>query len=154
MQLTSLGTALILLALPLVTADAQAPARPAAPASTPRVAYVQVLGADYQFQAPESAPAGIVAFNLVNRGSDLHQLAVYELPANHTLKEFLDQYHAQGLIPGWMTGVGQTSVVAPQGETFLTVRLKPGRYLLICPIPAKDGRMHTEKGMVKLFTVR
>jgi uncharacterized cupredoxin-like copper-binding protein len=102
----------------------------------------------------ETVPAGIVAFNLVNAGSDLHAMAVFELPKEHTLREFLDQYHAQGMVPAWMSGLGQTPTIAPNAETFLTVRMKPGRYILACLIPARDGRMHTEKGMVKLITVK
>jgi uncharacterized cupredoxin-like copper-binding protein len=133
-----------------------AAARPAAArtATANTVAYVRVGGADYQFEAPEAAPAGIVTFNLVNTGGDLHALAVFELPANRSVKDFLDQYHAQGMIPSFMVGVGQTTTIAPRAEAFLTARLKPGRYILACLIPARDGRMHTEKGMVKLLTVK
>jgi len=136
----------------------QAPAKPAtlrqaAPAGA-TVHYVKVVGADYAFTVQETVSAGIVAFNLVNSGSDLHAMAVFELPKEHTLREFLDQYHAQGLIPSWMTGLGQTGTIAPSTEAFLTVRMKPGRYILACLIPARDGRMHTEKGMVKLITVK
>jgi len=127
--------------------------RPATPAGT-TVQYVKVTGADYSFTMPESALAGIVAFNLVNNGSDLHAMAVFELPADHTLREFLDQYHNQGLIPNWMVSLGQTPTIAPSAEAFLTVRMKPGRYVVACLIPARDGRVHTEKGMVKMFTVK
>ena len=144
-----------------LTAQKTAPPSPAKPAAVrpvsadaQDVAYVRVLGVDYAFTSPDVAPAGIVAFNLVNAGSDLHALAVFELPANHSLREFLDQYHAQGMIPAWMIGMGQTTTIAPKSETFLTLRMKPGRYILACLIPARDGRMHTEKGMVKMLTVR
>lgn len=130
-----------------------AKSRPASNAS-PTVTYVKVLGADYAFESPDVVAAGIVAFNLVNNGADLHAMAVFELPAKHTLREFLDQYHSQGMIPAWMIGIGQTPTIAPNSETFLTVRMKPGRYILACLIPARDGRMHTEKGMVKLITVK
>ncbi len=130
-----------------------AAARPATPAGA-TVQYVKVTGADYNFTMQENASAGIVAFNLVNSGSDLHAMAVFELPADHTLREFLDQYHKQALIPAWMVALGQTPTIAPNAEAFLTVRMKPGRYIVACLIPARDGRMHTEKGMVKLFTVK
>lgn len=136
----------------------QPPARPAV-AATPRptttiVHYVLVSGADYNFAAPETVPAGIVTFNLVNNGADLHAMAVFELPADHSLRDFVDQYHAQRMIPSWMRSVGYTETLAPKAETFLTMRLTPGRYILACLIPARDGRMHTEKGMVKLITVK
>lgn len=154
--------AAVLLSLPPATnAIAQAtPAKPAAAAvSRPamaanRVTYVAVNGVDYNFSAPDQVPAGIVAFNLTNAGSDLHALALLELPAKHTLREFLDMYHSRGIIPPWMPALGQTQPIAPNQEVFLTVRMKPGRYILACLIPARDGRAHTEKGMVKMITVK
>ncbi len=151
----------IALALPLSVLGAQqsqskaAPPKPAAAApAVQSVPLVRVIGIDYSFNAPETVPAGIVTFNLVNQGSDLHAMALFELPANHSLKDFLDQYHTQGMIPAWMIGLGQTPTIAPQAEAFITARLKPGRYILACLIPARDGRMHTEKGMVKMVTVK
>jgi uncharacterized cupredoxin-like copper-binding protein len=143
---------------PIGMAGSQQPAKPATPrqvsTATPAVTYVKVIGADYAFETQDVVPTGIVAFNLVNNGSDLHQMAVFELPDKHTLREFLDQYHSMGMIPAWMIGLGQTPTIAPKAEAFLTVRMRPGRYILACIIPARDGRMHTEKGMVKLITVK
>jgi len=146
----------------LVAQQPPAKAPPAKPAAAPApaaasaapVTYVKVTGIDYSFSSQDVVPSGIVTFNLVNSGTDLHAMAVFELPANHTLKDFLDQYHSLGMIPVWMVGLGQTPTIAPQAEAFLTVRMKPGRYILACLIPAKDGRMHTEKGMVKMITVK
>lgn len=150
--------ALLLLLPQLQAARAQAaPAKTAAAqpaAAANRVSYVAVKGVDYEFAAPDQVPAGIVVFNLTNAGADLHALALLELPPNHTLREFLDMYHSKGIIPPWMPTLGQTSPIAPNQETFLTARMKPGRYILACLIPARDGRAHTEKGMVKLITVK
>jgi len=151
-----LTAALCAALVPVTSVAAQPPpakATGAKPVSVP-VAYLKVTGLDYQFESQDMVPAGIVTFNLVNNGADLHSMAVFELPVKHTLKEFLDQYHTQGLIPVWMVGMGQTATIAPNAETFLTMRMKPGRYVLACMIPARDGRMHTEKGMVKLITVK
>ena len=53
-----------------------------------------------------------------------------------------------------MPTLGQTNTIAPKQETFLTARLKPGKYVLACLIPGRDGRAHTEKGMVQLITVK
>lgn len=154
------STALIAALLPLhLVAAQQPPAKTAAPkpAATPAtapVSYVKVTGVDYEFITQDVVPSGIVTFDLMNGGADLHAMAVFELPPNHTLKDFLDQYHSQGMIPAWMTGMGQTPTIAPKSEAFLSMRMKPGRYILACLIPARDGRMHTEKGMVKLITVK
>lgn len=136
------------------TAAKVTPKAPAGVIAPPTVSYVKVNGIDYSYDVVETVAAGIVAFNLINSGADLHTMAVFELPEKHTLREFLDQYHAQGMIPAWMIGLGQTNTVAPKAEAFLTVRLKPGRYILACLIPARDGRVHTEKGMVRLITAK
>jgi uncharacterized cupredoxin-like copper-binding protein len=151
--------ALVLSLSPVRAAVSQAaPTKPAvsqpAPAPANRVTYVPVKGVDYEFSAPDQVASGIVVFNLKNAGADLHALALLELPANHTLREFLAMYHSKGIIPPWMPTLGQTGPIAANAETFLTVRMKPGRYILACLIPARDGRAHTEKGMVKLITVK
>jgi hypothetical protein len=133
-------------------ARAAAPAA-AAPMGT-RATVVRVSAIDYAFKTPATIVSGVVVFELVNDGADLHQLAVLELPANRTLAEFLETYHKKGIIPAWMPAVGQTQVIAPTQEALLALRLKPGRYILACLMPARDGRAHTEKGMVWQVTAR
>ncbi len=122
------------------------------------VGWAGTLAAQTKAATPAKPPAaaanGIVTFNLVNVGSDLHSMTLLELPATHTLREFLDMYHTKGIIPPWMPTLGQTATIAPKQETFFTARLKPGKYILACLIPGKDGRAHTEKGMVQLITVK
>ncbi len=157
MTVRRVGVVLVRLVVAMIAGSACVPsahAQPVARAAAATVAYVRVIGADYMFEAPDAAPAGIITFNLINNGSDLHAMALFELPANHTVRDFLDQYHALGMIPTWMVAKGQTPTIASKAETFLTARLRPGRYILACLIPASDGRAHTEKGMVKLITVK
>lgn len=149
--LAFLALAISALLTPL-EAQTAAPAR-RAPVAT-KVEYVVVEGADYAFKNPPSVNNGIVTFNLVNVGQDLHAMTLLELPSNHTLREFLDMYHQKGIIPPWMPTLGQTPTIAPRQEAFLTARLKPGKYILACLIPGRDGRAHTEKGMVQLITVK
>lgn len=140
---------------PLVAQGKPAPPSGSTPASAaPRAAVVRVSAIDYAFKTPATIPAGLVVFELDNDGSDLHQLAVLELPANRTLSEFLDTYHNKGIIPAWMAAVGQTQVIAAGQEALLALRVKPGRYILACLMPARDGRAHTEKGMVWQVTAR
>lgn len=156
MRFKSLLSLLSLTIFALV-APLDAQARPAAASAAPKatkVEYVLVEGADYAFKNPPTVSNGIVTFNLTNVGQDLHAMTLLELPPNHTLREFLDMYHTKGIIPPWMPTLGQTPTIAPRQETFLTARLKPGRYILACLIPGRDGRAHTEKGMVQLITVK
>lgn len=149
--------ALVSITPPALVTPLQAQARPAtanAAAKATKVEYVPVEGADYAFKNPPTVNNGVVTFNLTNVGQDLHSMTLLELPATHTLREFLDMYHTKGIIPPWMPTLGQTPTIAPRQETFLTARLKPGRYILACLIPGRDGRAHTEKGMVQLITVK
>jgi hypothetical protein len=117
-----------------------------------RVQYVRVVAQDYTFDAPATVAAGVVTFHLLNDGPDVHQLAVIELGVGHTLKEFFDAMRAKGEPPPWTVAVGMTPTIQPRHEAFLTVRLAPGRYILSCLIPAKDGRSHVEKGMSVVLT--
>lgn len=147
---------LVLLSLPALVSPlhAQVRAATASAARATKVEYVLVEGADYAFKNPPTVNNGVVTFNLTNVGQDLHSMTLLELPASHTLREFLDMYHTKGIIPPWMPTLGQTNTIAPRQETFLTARLKPGRYILACLIPGRDGRAHTEKGMVQLIAVK
>jgi len=121
--------------------------------SSERVQYARVIAQDYSFDAPTALTAGIVTFHLVNEGLDVHQLSVIEVGVGHTLKEFFDAMRAKGQPPAWTVEVGMTPTIQPHHEAFLTARLAPGRYILSCLIPAKDGRSHVEKGMSSLVTV-
>ena len=133
---------------------APAKAAPAVPAPVQKIDLVTVSGVDYAFALPQVLNAGTITFNLVNNGDDVHAMTLLQLPDNHTMRDFLDTYHRSGIIPAWMTTLGQTPTIAPKQDAFITARLKPGKYVLACLIPARDGRAHTEKGMVQSFTVK
>jgi len=111
------------------------------------IQYVRIVARDYAFDAPGTLAAGIVTFHLVNQGSDLHQLSIIELGLGHTVKEFYEAMRAKGMPPAWSVTVGMTPTIPTNSEAFLSLRLTPGRYVLACMIPAKDGRSHVEKGM-------
>ena len=133
---------------------APAVARAQAASASEHIQYALITARDYAFDAPQTINEGIVTFHLVNAGSDVHQLSVVELGAGHTIKEFFDYMRAKnGVPPSWTTTVGMTGTIATNAETFLTVRLAPGKYVLSCMIPAKDGRSHVEKGMYQYVTV-
>jgi hypothetical protein len=117
------------------------------------IQYALVTARDYIFAAPPTITAGIITFHLVNEGSDVHQLSIMEVGPGHTIKEFYDAMRVKGAPPPWTTTVGMTPTIQPNSETFLTLRLAPGRYVLSCMIPAKDGRSHVEKGMYQWVTI-
>src|SRR5262249_1682650 len=55
-------------------------------------------------------------------------------------------------IPG-VTFVGGPNNASAGQTVTATVHLVPGRYAMMCFIPAPDGKAHALHGMVKLFTV-
>lgn len=140
----------------LVAAVALMVARPAISQGDPqteRLQYVRVVGTDYQFHAPASVPEGVSVFHLLDHGSDVHQMTVIQLGPGHSVKDFFDATRANGVPPAWAVTVGATPIIRKGTETFLTLRLSRGQYVLACLIPASDGRSHTEKGMYQAFTV-
>jgi uncharacterized cupredoxin-like copper-binding protein len=129
-------------------------ARAQAASASEHIQYALVTAKDYAFEAPAAISEGIVTFHLVNQGSDVHQLSVVEIGAGHSIKDFFDYIRANhGAPPSWATTVGMTGTIAKGAETFLTVRLAQGKYVLSCLIPAMDGRSHVEKGMYQYVTV-
>jgi uncharacterized cupredoxin-like copper-binding protein len=118
-----------------------------------KIQYARVVARDYAFEAPTTLREGIAMFHLVNQGADVHQLVLIELGVGHTVKEFFDTMRAKGQPPPWTVEVAMTPTIQPNKEAFLTTRVVPGRYILACLIPARDGRSHVEKGMFQLVTV-
>ena len=118
-----------------------------------RLRYVRVVAKDYAFDAPPTVGEGIVVFDLVNQGEDVHHLTLVELGVGHSMKQFFDGLRAKGVPPAWAVTIGATPIIQKNGEAFLTLRLTPGRYVLSCMIPARDGRSHVEKGMYQEITV-
>jgi hypothetical protein len=117
------------------------------------VHYIRVDAIDYAFNTVTSVEEGIVTFHLVDKGADVHQMSVLELGVGHTVKEFFEVMRTTGAPPAWAPAVGATPTIQPNSEAFLTLRLAPGKYILGCLIPARDGRSHVAKGMYQLLTV-
>ncbi len=150
----------VALATPLSATSAAAQTPPKTPAAVPAaprapaVQYVRVEGVDYMFHIPTTIKPGLTVFNLVNMGQDVHAMTVLVLPANKTMHDFLDAFVPTGKVPSWTPVLGETGTIKPGAEAFVTLRLKPGKYVLACLINAKDGRTHTEVGMVQMVTAK
>ena len=121
-------------------------------AAADRVQYIKVVARDYVYDAPGSVQSGIATIHLINQGTDVHQVTVQDLPEGKTVKDFFDGTRNTGRPPAWSKSLGQTSTIPNGGEAFLSFRMPPGRYILSCLIPAKDGRSHVAKGMYQVIT--
>jgi uncharacterized cupredoxin-like copper-binding protein len=94
-----------------------------------------------------SAPAGDVAFNVTNTSKDMiHEMLVVPVPVPDTPLPYLaDKF---SLDESKINSAGEVSELDPGKSGSLTVKLRPGTYLLVCNQPG-----HYEAGMWTTFTV-
>lgn len=124
-------------------------------AAPPGSKLVTVTAHDFAFQFPDSIPAGLVTFRLVNDGKQNHHMTVVRLDSGHTADEAFSALRkaGRGVRPSWMHFVGGPNEVDPGDASNATLLLDPGSYLAFCEIPGPDPVPHFAKGMVKAFTV-
>jgi hypothetical protein len=96
--------------------------------------------------------AGWVTMNLVNRGSEPHQVQIARLEPGKTLDDVTAAFRSKAE-PPWRL-VGGPNAADPNARANATQYLVPGNYVLVCFIPSSDGRTHLEKGMVRPLRVR
>jgi uncharacterized cupredoxin-like copper-binding protein len=150
-SLTRWGT-LGVLALAAACAKKQPPPRQAMQAGPN---HVVVVAQDYTFTAPDSIPAGLEMFHLVNKGPSLHHLQLVQLDSGKTVRDLIDAMKKPGPPPAWARFVGGPNAVAPTGTdtavAYLT--LAPGSYAMLCLIPDDKGMPHFMHGMFRALTV-
>jgi len=141
----------------VATATVAGALRAGVPANGPRsrnANVVTVTATDYAFQAPDTIAAGRTTFHLVNKGPDMHHIWLIKLEQGKTLKDLVEATKTPGPLPKWAVEVGGPNTPMPGGESWATVDLEAGRYVMACVIPAKtDGQPHFMKGMVKEVAV-
>ena len=129
--------------------------RPAPHAAAPRV--VTITATDYAFGVPDSIPAGLTTFRLVNQGKELHHASLVRLRDGKTIADFRAGIAAamknHTPPPAWMGFAGGPNALTPGDTGTATQMLEPGSYLLVCWIPSADGTPHIMKGMMHPFVV-
>lgn len=116
---------------------------------------VVVTARDFALEMPDSIPAGLTTFRLMDRGKQNHHMEVVRLDPGKTGADALSALIAAGraVRPSWMHFVGGPNEMSPGHASNATLILEPGNYLAFCEIPGPDPRPHFMKGMVKAFTV-
>ena len=127
------------------------PAGKAAQAAPPRV--VTVVAREFAFQAPDEVPAGLVTFQLQNRGQALHHMAIIRLDEGKTLQDLYAALQAGGPPPAWAHDYGGPNAPDPGTDSNATMMLEPGNYALLCFVDIPDHVPHVMKGMAKLIRV-
>jgi hypothetical protein len=113
---------------------------------------------NFSYTIPKPLTAGKQIIEVVNKGSQDHELVLVQLPPNHTIMDFgrhfmPDAPTAGGPLPG--KPIGGIVGLGPGEHAYFYADLAPGRYGLICfwPDTAGDRHPHFTKGMMADFTI-
>ena len=115
-----------------------------------------VTARDFTFaEAPDTVPAGPTNVRLLNEGTDFHHVVLIRLEQGKTIDELLQHLGtAHGKMPSWAVELGGPNSPRPGGgESAAVVDLTPGNYAMLCVVPATDGQLHLQKGMVRPLVV-
>ena len=129
--------------------------RPAPQAAGPSV--VTITATEYAFWMPDTIPAGLTTFRLVNQGKELHHASLVRLGDGKTVADFQAGIAAamknHTPPPAWMGFAGGPNALTPGDTGTATQTLEPGLYLFVCWIPSPDGVPHVMKGMMHPMVV-
>jgi hypothetical protein len=122
------------------------------PAGRPHVTFI---AQDFSFTAPATIPAGYVDVSVQNKGTEDHQVQLVKL-GSMSLDAFKNAAIKTniGAVQQSTVFVGGPNVANPGKTTTATVKLDPGKYAVVCFIPAKsDGKPHAAHGMITAVDV-
>ncbi len=123
-----------------------------APAASPNV--VTVHATDFAFKsAPDSIPAGMTTFDLVNDGHAPHHLIVVRLDSGKTMKDLQTELAKPVAPAAWASFQGGPNASDPGTSSNATLDLQPGSYVMMCLVDVPGGIPHFVKGMIRPFTV-
>lgn len=137
------------------TAGSDAPPPEAEPAAAEPTT-VTVTATDYAFDLPAELEAGLVTFEMPNRGKEIHHAQLVRLNPGGDFDEALAALTEEDLetVFRHVSVVGGVGIVPPDSSAASTVNLEAGDYAFVCGIPSEDdGVPHFAKGMVSRFTV-
>jgi hypothetical protein len=118
---------------------------------------VTITTTEYAFGMPDTIPAGLTTFQLINQGKELHHASLVRLGDGKSAADFQAglaaamKSHAPP--PSWMTFAGGPNAVTLGDTGVATQLLDPGSYVFACWIPSLDGVPHVMKGMMHPLVV-
>lgn len=115
---------------------------------------ITITQIDYQFILSKRIESGLHTIEVINHGTQPHELVVVKLAPGATVQDVIASFEPgasgppQGELVGGITGIERGERVHFTGE------FEPGRYGLICFVPdAATGRPHFLHGMTTEFAV-
>ncbi len=123
-------------------------------ASEPPVASAEIVLRDFTFLPSTALRPGRQVLHVRNEGNEPHEADIFRLSDSTSVGDYLAWLKGGEAGPPPVDPVGGLGDLAPGRELWLSIDLPPGRYFLLCQVPASDdGRPHYEHGMVLEFTV-
>jgi hypothetical protein len=115
---------------------------------------VTIVGRDFTFEAPETAPAGMITFSFKNAGAAVHHIQVARLNDGVTFDQLMAAFK-QGESAAFplFAPVGGPSLTDPGNSARVTLDLDPGAYALLCLVPDAEGIPHLAHGMARPLTI-
>ena len=110
---------------------------------------------DFSFDTPDTLAAGLLTYQVTNRGQEAHEMVFLRLAGGKTWKDvmaFLQTPQAKTL-PGSI--VGGMSALGPDQTAWVSMDLVPGTYVILCFLPdTSSGLLHVQLGMICSITVK
>lgn len=118
----------------------------------PVIHELAVTATEFDFEASDTVEAGMVRVRLTNRGQMPHHLQLLRLDGGHTMEEVLEHAGRDELVVPGVRFVGGPAIPPENGASEVLLDLAPGRYLMVCYMPAGKVR-HLAMGMVRPLIV-
>jgi uncharacterized cupredoxin-like copper-binding protein len=117
-------------------------------------ASVSIKQIDYQFVFSKRIERGMQTIEVMNQGTQPHELVIVKLARGATVKEAIASFEPGSAGPPLGELVGGITGIEKGRHVHFTGEFEPGRYGLICFFPdATTGRPHFLHGMTAEFTV-
>jgi acetyl esterase/lipase len=108
---------------------------------------------NYAFAPPIIPRPGRRTWRVENPSNEMHQMLVIQLPDGVTPEQEIAWFRggSRGPRPGKPSG--GVLQLPPDGQVWLTMTFRPGRYLLLCTVTDPTGRPHDQLGMFSVIDV-
>ncbi len=129
-------------------------------AGTPALNVVTITATDFAFGAPDTIPAGLTTFRMLNQGRELHQAVIFGAPGKSFAELEAAEQPTEPMAGWWRaflamqpTFPGGPGVVTGGDSAIITANLAPGNYVIACFMASPDGKLHVQKGMFRRLVV-
>jgi uncharacterized cupredoxin-like copper-binding protein len=115
---------------------------------------ITITQVDYQFILSQRVESGLRTIEVVNHGTQPHEVVVVRLATGATIQDAIASFEPGTSGPPRGELVSGVTAIKKGARTYFTGEFEPGKYGLICFVPDMvTGRPHFLQGMTTEFTV-